>query len=317
MLQKKIVDFVKDDQVEGFFSIRKKDVREYTRGLFVSLELGDSSGRIGGVMWEPDQFALEELAEGMVVKARGLVGEYRNKLQFTVARLRLALDDEYTPRRHHAPLAAVARGTCARLLALRDQIQNPHIRALTDRFFEDSAWLDGYLNAAAGKLWHHATIGGLSEHSANVTELALRVAQGYDFLNRDYLIFGGLFHDAGKMAAYNTHTVIDFTDAGRLIDHICISDEWIAAPHRSTVFRKSCWLLRHLILSHHGEREFGAPVVPQIPRRSYCTIATRSTARWARSTASARVRTTGWSEYVNVLNRFLYFGEGESEDDHR
>jgi 3'-5' exoribonuclease len=314
MEQKKIVDFVKDDQVEGFFSIRKKEVREYVRGLFVSLELGDSSGRIGGVMWEPDQFALEELAEGMVVKARGVVGEYRNKLQFAVARLRLALDDEYTLAdiMPHSPQSHEERK--ARLFALRDQIQDPFIRALANKFLDDSVWLNGYLTAAAGKLWHHATIGGLSEHSANVTELALRVAQGYDFLNRDYLIFGGLFHDAGKMAAYNTHTVIDFTDAGRLIDHICISDEWICRRAQSieNFPDKLLVILRHLILSHHGEREFGAPVVPQIPEAFILYYCDEIDSKMG---AIDRIRSRqdghGWSEYINVLNRFLYFGDKE------
>jgi len=314
MQQKKIVDFVKDDQIEGYFSIRKKEVREYVRGLFVSLELGDSSGRLGAVMWEPDQFALEELAEGMVVKARGVVGEYRNKLQFTVARLRLATDDEYalSDIMPHSPQSREER--LARLRALRDQIENQHVRALTDSFLDDPVWLDGFLKAAAGKLWHHATVGGLSEHSANVAELTLRVAQGYDFLNRDYLIFGGMFHDAGKMAAYDTRTVIDFTDAGRLIDHICISDEWVCRRAQAIdgFPEKLLMILRHLILSHHGEREFGAPVVPQMPEAFILYYCDEIDSKMG---AIDRIRSRqdgrGWSEYINILNRFLYFGDGE------
>ncbi len=314
MQQKKIVDFVKDDQIEGYFSIRKKEVRESVRGLFVSLELGDSSGRIGAVMWEPDQFALEELTEGMVVKARGVIGEYRNKLQFTIARIRLATDDEYTLAdiMPHSPQSREER--LARLFALRDQITNPHVLALTNSFLNDQVWLEGFLKAAAGKLWHHATIGGLSEHSANVAELAVRVAQGYEFLNRDYLIFGGMFHDAGKMAAYDTHTVIDFTDAGRLIDHICISDEWICcrAKEIDGFPDQLLMILRHLILSHHGEREFGAPVVPQIPEAFILYYCDEIDSKMG---AIDRIRSRqdghGWSEYINILNRFLYFGEAD------
>lgn len=320
MEQKKIVELVKDDQVEGFFSVRRKDVREYVRGQFVSLELGDSSGRIGAVMWEPDQFALDELAEGMVVKARGVVGEYRDKPQLTVNRIRLAADGEYRLEdiMPHSPQSYEVRK--ARLFALRDQIQNSHIRTLADRFFDDQPWLDGFLNAAAGKLWHHATIGGLSEHTANVTELALRVAQGYDFLNRDYLIFGGLFHDAGKIATYHTRTVIDFTDEGRLVDHICLADNWICERARSVEGfpDKLLVILRHLILSHHGEREFGAPVVPQIPEAFVLYYCDEIDSKMG---AIDRIRSRqdgrGWSEYVNMLNRFLYFGEGESEDNRR
>jgi len=317
MEPKKIVELVKDDQVEGFFSIRHKEIREYVRGRYVSLELGDSSGRIGAVMWEPDQFALDDLEAGMVVKARGVVGEYRDRAQLTVSRIRLAREDEYRLEdiMPHSPQTDEVRKT--RLLALRDQIQDANIRKLTDRFFDDQPWLEGFLNAAAGKLWHHATIGGLSEHSANVTELALRVAQGYDFLNRDYLIFGGLFHDAGKMATYHTRTVIDFTDEGRLIDHICLVDDWVCQRARSIdgFPDKLLIALRHLILSHHGEREFGAPVVPQIPEAFilyYCDEI--DSKMGAIDRIRSRQNGRGWSEYVNMLNRFLYFGEGPSED---
>ncbi len=78
---KKISEYVVDDKITAYFSVRKKDIREYYKGRFVSLELGDSSGRIPAVMWEPDQFALAELEPGMVVKLQGTVGEYQGRLQ--------------------------------------------------------------------------------------------------------------------------------------------------------------------------------------------------------------------------------------------
>ena len=92
MENKPIKEFVVGDHITSFLAIRRKTVREYTKGQFVSLELGDASGRIGGVIWEPDQFVLEDLSEGMVVKVRGVVGEYNNKAQLTISRLRLAED---------------------------------------------------------------------------------------------------------------------------------------------------------------------------------------------------------------------------------
>jgi len=312
MENKRIVDFVKDDLVEGFFSIRRKEVRESVRGPFVSLELGDCTGRVGAVMWEPDQFALKDLEEGMVVKVRGTIGEYRNKTQFTVVKVRPARSDEYTLEdiMPHSPLSREERK--ARLFALRDRIKNEHVRALTNAFLEDETFLDAYLNAAAGKLWHHATVGGLSEHSANVAELALRVAEGYPFIDTDYLVFGGLFHDAGKLASYRTDTVIDYTDAGRLVDHICLTDNWVCERARTIDgFPEQLLIkLRHIILSHHGEREYGSPVVPQMPEAFILYYCDEIDSKMG---AIDRIRNrqdgVGWSEYVNVLNRFLYFGE--------
>jgi len=311
----KIVDFVVDDKIEGFFAVRKKDVREYTRGRYVSMELGDSSGRIGAVMWEPDQFALEELSEGMTVKVRGVVGEYRNKLQFTVSRIRLAQDGEYTledimphseqPREHRK----------SRLVTLRDRIENSYIKALVDEFFNDEEFMDGFLNAAAGKLWHHATIGGLSEHSANVAELALRVAQGYDFLNTDYLAFGGIFHDCGKIETYKTDTVIDYTDQGRLIGHICLADHWVCErAGRIEGFPDQLLMtLRHMLLAHQGELQYATPVVPQIPEAFVLYYCDEIDSKMG---AIDRIRKRhdgeGWSDWVNMLNRFLYFGEGNT-----
>ena len=89
MNDKKIADFVIEDKIDAFLAVRRRDVREYARGKFVSMELGDSSGRIGGVMWEPDQFALTDLAEGMVVKVRGVVGEGRAGMAFSTSTDRL------------------------------------------------------------------------------------------------------------------------------------------------------------------------------------------------------------------------------------
>ena len=314
MQTKRIVDFVNDDRIEAYFSVRRKEIREYVRGRYVSLELGDSSGRIQAVMWEPDQFALDELAEGMVVKVRGVVGEYRQKRQLTINRIRLALDDEYSLEDILPHSEQPYEQRKARLMALRDRIENTWVQQLTDAFLMDEPFMDAFLKAAAGKLWHHATVGGLSEHTANVTELALRVAQGYDFLNLDYLIFGGIFHDVGKIDSYRTKATIDYTDEGRLIGHICLADHWIAqrAEKIENFPANLLMKLRHMVLSHQGELEYATPVVPQMPEAFVLYYCDEIDSKMG---AIDRIRRRhdgeGWSDYVNVLNRFLYFGERE------
>jgi 3'-5' exoribonuclease len=314
--EKRIVDYELDDRVTGFFAVRRKAVRDYVRGQFVSLELGDSSGRIAAVWWEPDHFGLTELEEGMVVKVRGTVGEYQNKRQLTVERLRLARAGEYTLEdiMPHSPVPIERRR--ARIVALADRIENGYISALVKSFLEDEAWLDRYLVAAAGKLWHHAYIGGLSDHSANVTELALDVATHYSFLDRDLLIFGGLFHDAGKMDQYSFETVIDYTDSGRLVGHICTADEWICQRARQQEAFPEILLtkLRHLVLSHHGELEYASPVLPQTPEAFVLFYCDEIDSKMG---ALERIRSrhdgVGWSEFVKMLGRYLYFGEKPSE----
>jgi len=305
--------------VEGFFAVRRKDVREYTRGQYVTLELGDCTGRVQAVFWDPDQFALKELAEGMVVKVRGVVGEYNNRIQVTVNRVRLAEDNEYAPEDILPHASTTPEERKARIMALTDKIENDYVKRLVGEFWSDDAFLTKYLNAPAGKLWHHAYIGGLSEHSANVAELALRVADGYPYLNRDFLVFGGLFHDAGKMDTYSARTVIDYTDEGRLIGHICLTDHWIAerAGRIEDFPGPLLTNLRHLIVSHHGEIAYASPVVPQIAEAFVLYYCDEIDSKMG---AIERIRLKhdgrGWSEYVKMLDRFLYFGEGsrESED---
>ncbi len=316
MDSKTIVDFIINDRITGFFSVRKKVIREFARGRFVSLELGDCSGRIGAVCWEPDQFCLDELEAGMVVKVRGVVGEYHDRAQLTISQIRLAKDEEYALEDilpHSSQPVEQRRG---RVLSLAERIENSYIKSLADAFLNDESFIAEFLVAPAGKLWHHAYVGGLSEHSANVAELALDVSSHYDFLNKDYLIFGGLFHDVGKMASYSAGTMIDFTDAGRLVGHICLADHWICerAARIDTFPEMLLVKLRHLILSHQGELEYATPVVPQIPEAFVVYYCDEIDSKMG---AIERIRTrqggAGWSEYVKMLNRYLYFDEKSEE----
>lgn len=314
--QTPIHDLVVNDRVLGYYAVRKKTVREYVRGQFLSLELGDSSGRINAVWWEPDQFGLTELEEGMVVKARGTVGEYNNRLQVNIELLRQAREGEYSLELilpHSDQPLEKRRG---RITALAERIENTYIRQLVASFLDDEEFFGKYLHAPAGKLWHHACIGGLSEHSANVTEMALEIAAHYSFLERDLLIFGGLFHDSGKMAQYSTGTIIDYTDEGRLVGHLCLADEWICRRAAAIeAFPKTLLTkLRHLILSHHGELQYASPVVPQIPEAFVLYYCDEIDSKMG---AIERIRErqdgVGWSEFIKMLDRHLYFGEANQE----
>lgn len=312
MSDKKIKDYVVGDHITGFFGVRKKEIRDYSKGQYVRLELGDSSGRISGPIWEPDQFIMDDLAEGFVVKVRGAVTEYNNKLQLKIDRIRLATDDEYSlddilP--HSDRPIEERRG---RITALAEKIENSYIKALTQAFFDDEPFMEKYLVSAAAKLWHHAYVGGLSDHSANVAELALRVSAGYDFLNKDYLIFGGLFHDVGKVETYETTASFDFTTPGRLVGHICLADAWICERAKTIESFPDSLLvkLRHMVLSHQGELQYATPVVPQIPEAFvlyYCDEIDSKMGAIER--IRDRNKGVGWSDYVNLIGRFLYFGE--------
>lgn len=310
MEPRKICELVVDDSVTAFFSVRRREIRDYYKGKFVSLELGDATGRIAAVIWEPDQFALTDLDEGMVVKVSGRVSEYNGRLQLTVARIRAAADEEYKLEDILPHSKQPLEERRARILNLTQKIENTCIKRLVASFWDDDLFFQKYLVSPAGKLWHHAYVGGLSEHSANVGELALEIAAHYDFLNKDYLIFGGLLHDLGKVNTYAGRASIDYTDEGRLVGHICIADVWLCerAAQIETFPPTLLPKLRHMLLSHQGE--FETPVKPMMPEAFILYFCDEIDSKMgAISRIRERQGEPGWSEYVKLLDRFLYFDD--------
>lgn len=309
-----IKDFVLNETVTDFLVVRRKDVKEYDEKKFLSLEFGDSSGRITGVWWEPEQFGIDDLEEGMVVKVKGIIQQYRDKNQLRVQKLRLAKDDEYNLADLLPHSVFSIEELKKKIVSLSEKVENSHISKLIDSFWNDNEFFADYLKAAAGKLWHHAYIGGLAEHSINVTEICIGIARNYDFIDRDLLIFGGLFHDMGKMSQYKITSFIDYTDEGRLIGHISWADHELARRAESieTFPPHLLMKLRHLILAHHGQIEYASPVVPQIPEAFILYYADEIDSKMG---AINRIRekndNAGWSAYVNLLGRHLYFGEKE------
>jgi 3'-5' exoribonuclease len=133
-------------------------------------------------------------------------------------------------------------------------------------------------------------------------------------LDKDLLIFGGLFHDAGKIEQYQIKTMIDYSDSGRLIGHICIADAWITErAHKIDSFPSELLTkLRHMILSHQGQLEYATPVLPQIPEAFVLFYSDEIDSKMG---AIERIRerqggpaAAGWSEYVKLLDRHLFFG---------
>ena len=308
-----IKDFVLNDTITAFLSVRKRDVREYGGKSFLSFEFGDASGKIAGVWWEPDHFGLEELTEGMVVKVKGAIGDYKGNLQVKVVKMRPAKDEEYSLNDILPHSKYSEEELRARILGLTEKIENGNVRKLADAFWKDEAFLAAYLKAAAGKLWHHACVGGLAEHSANVAEICLEMGRRYLFLDRDLLIFGGLFHDMGKISQYEITSLIDYSSEGRLIGHICWADHVITSRAEKIDFFPPNLLMkiRHLIISHQGQLDYASPIVPQIPEAFILFYADEIDSKMG---AIERIRDktgAGWSEYVKLLDRFLYFGEPE------
>lgn len=305
------------DTFTGFAVLRKKELREYDGGKFLRLELGDRSGRIDGVVWENAALLFPNLFVGDVVKIKGYVSLYRDTPQIKVDTIALAHQGEYERK----ALVPASEKTTEQLIAefktVVTTVTQPQLRKLLDLFATDEPLLRAYAAAPAAKLWHHAYEGGLLEHTLQVVQICDFAARLYAVVERDLLIAGALLHDIGKVRSYQLSTLIDFTDEGRLVGHINTGDQIVCEKIKQIPdFPENLALrLRHLIIAHQGELQLGSPVVPQTAEAFVLHYADELDAKLGALTRIiTRERGQGktWSDYVRLIDRYIYLGESAS-----
>ncbi|HEY3343346.1 MAG TPA: hypothetical protein VGJ97_00360 [Anaerolineaceae bacterium] len=252
----------------GFFVIRSRYLepfRDASRGFYLTLVLGDASGQLIGRVWEDAQATAAEIGDGQVVKLDGEVDVYLDRTQIRVLRIRPARSDEFD-RRDFLPSSAHApQEMLAQLSPYRDLIQEPHLLALVDEFFTDGAFLEKFAEAPASSQVHHAYLGGLLEHTLSVLQVCTTVLTLYPALDASILIASAFLYQVGKVREMRWEMDLDYTDEGRLIGDIVLSDEMVAdAIRRLPDFPPELALrLRHCITAQNGRYEWGSPRQPQ------------------------------------------------------
>jgi 3'-5' exoribonuclease len=227
--------------------------------------LADKTGEVEAKMWDNVAEVMDTFDRDDFVKVKGLVQVYQNRSQFTVHRLRRVEEKEidladFFPCSDRDPdeMYAELRGIIAGM-------QNPHLRALLESVFDDAATAAMYKMAPAAKTIHHACRGGLIEHVLSMCTLARFTAAHYKNVDLDLLLAGVILHDIGKIEELTYARSFGYSAAGQLLGHIVLGLRLLAAkfdklPQFPPKLRM---LLEHLIISHHGELEFGSPKVPE------------------------------------------------------
>ncbi len=229
-----------------------------------AIRLGDRSGEIEGKVWDRAEELLAPFEPGALVKVSGRVEEYRGARQVVVSTLApdpgAGAAADFLPA-SPVPLQKLRRG----LKGLIASLGEPNLKRLLKAVFEDPQFGPAFERAPAAKLFHHAYVHGLLEHSLSLAALADKVAGHYPHINRDLLVAGALLHDIGKAAELSLGPPLEYSDQGRLLGHLVLGSQLLerfldALPD----FPPDLALhLRHLLVSHHGEREFGSPEVPK------------------------------------------------------
>lgn len=228
--------------------------------------LQDKTGTIDAKIWDPGSIGIDEFDVMDYVCITGDITSFQGNLQLSIKRARKVGEGEYDPKDYLPVSEYDIDGMFKELMGYINSIKNPYLSKLLHNFFDNASFEKRFKFHSAAKSVHHGFVGGLLEHTLSVTRNCDFFAKNYTILNRDLLLTAAMFHDIGKLSELSTFPENDYTDAGNLLGHIVIGCEWIGEEIRKidgfpTVLANE---LKHCILAHHGELEFGSPKKPAL-----------------------------------------------------
>ena len=228
--------------------------------------LQDKTGTLDAKIWDPGSVGIDEFDAMDYVAVTGDVTSFQGNLQLSIKRVRKVGEGEYEPENYLPVTDKDIDEMYKEMMGYINSIKNPYLSKLLHMFFDDEAFAKAFKFHSAAKSVHHGFVGGLLEHTVSVTRNCNYFAENYPFLNRDLLLTAAMFHDIGKLKELSTFPSNDYTDAGQLLGHIMIGAEWIGEKIREidgfpVVLENE---LKHCILAHHGELEYGSPKKPAL-----------------------------------------------------
>jgi len=265
-----IGEFTRGERVEGVYLCARKDLKTTRKGsLYLQLELVDRTGRIGAKMWDASEGLFHAVEVDDFLRIAGRVDVYQDDKQLILDDLRPVPAEgldiaDYLPSTEQDPDALFAE-----LRAAVETVTERHLRIVIDAFLGDEALMERFRLAPAAIRYHHAYLGGLLEHTIGVMRLAQAVCERYPAVNRDLLLTGAFLHDIGKIDEMAYARAFDYTDEGNLLGHLVIGltlierkvRDWETATGEA--FPEDLLaVLEHLIISHHGEYEYGSCKLP-------------------------------------------------------
>lgn len=233
---------------------------------YYSLLLQDKTGNLDAKVWELSS-GIDYFEALDYIHIDGQITNFQGSLQLNIRRIRKSQEGEYDPADYMPVTKKDINEMYGEILKYISSIVEPHLRKLTESFFvEDKEFVKAFKNHSAAKSVHHGFIGGLLEHTLGVVKMCDYMATNYTMINRDLLLTAALFHDMGKMEELSTFPANDYTDDGQLLGHIFIGAEKLGMKIREipNFPAKLGSELRHCILAHHGELEYGSPKKPAL-----------------------------------------------------
>jgi 3'-5' exoribonuclease len=262
-----VSDLGTEQTITTFFLVHEKEIRNTRDGkAYLRLELGDRSGTIEARMWDQFEAIAKDVGRDDFVKVNARVEIYRNRPQLSLQQLRRAKPEEVDLADFLPHTKEDVGKLWAQLLEYANSIENPWLNKLVNGIINDPATAARYKRAPAAKVMHHAYLGGLLEHVIGLCGLAKQVAAHYPELNADLLLTVAILHDVGKLDELCYDRAIGYTTEGQLLGHIVMELETVSKAMDSIEgFPPNLKaVVQHLLISHHGQYEFGSPKLPMI-----------------------------------------------------
>jgi 3'-5' exoribonuclease len=262
-----VTDLSSEQSITSFFLVHEKEIRNTREGKsYLRLELGDRSGTIEARMWDQFEAAVKDISRDDFVKVQARVEIYRNRPQLSLQQVRLAKPEEVDLADFLPQTKADVGKLYAQLVEYAESIGNPWLKKLVTGIISDPGIAAKYKRAPAAKVMHHAYLGGLLEHVIGLCGLAKLIAAHYPELDVDLLLTAAILHDVGKLDELCYERAIGYTVEGQLLGHIVMELETVSkAMDAIQGFPANLkTVVQHLLISHHGQYEFGSPKLPMI-----------------------------------------------------
>ena len=263
-----IQEFFEGCRVSGIYLCKHKQAAVTKNGKpYENVILQDKTGTIDAKIWDPNSLGIDDFETLDYIEIMGDVTNFAGALQLNIKRAIKVPEGEYDPTDYLPVSKCDIDEMYGELMAIIKTIQNPYLSRLLELFFvEDEAFIKRFRFNSAAKTVHHGFVGGLLEHTLSVTKNCDYFAETYPILNRDLIVSAAIFHDIGKLEELSTFPENDYTDEGQLLGHIMIGAEMVGERIRTIPgFPKgTANELKHCILAHHGELEYGSPKKPAL-----------------------------------------------------
>ena len=257
------------DSVRSIYLCKNKRTAETRNGRpYDNLTLQDKTGTLDGKVWDPNSGGIADYDEMDFIEVFGEVVSYNNNLQLNIKQLRKPYEDEYNVADYMPSSEKNVDAMYAELLSYIKQVENKYLRQLLEYYFvKDEKFIKVFKGHSAAKSVHHGFAGGLLEHTLSIVKMCAYYVSAYPLLSKDLLFTAAIFHDIGKTKELSSFPENDYTDDGQLLGHIVMGVEMISDGVRTIEGfpAKLASELKHCVIAHHGELEYGSPKKPALP----------------------------------------------------